>query len=233
MNNLLSNEIIKKIKKELAETNHFISEDKLTIFKYSDKVTRLKFKKGAEIIKEGDEHDSILFLAKGFLKIFRDVDDKKIFMRMMIPGEFVGLTLLSGNQRYPFSIDALEDSILYYIHKDAITEDVYKNSEITQWVIGDLSKIVSTLYGKIIFLRCKQMNGRIADAILYFADDIFKNHQFTLPITKKQLGHYSNVSPENVSRILKTFVSENIIEIKGKNINIINYERLQQISKIG
>jgi CRP-like cAMP-binding protein len=77
------------------------------------------------------------------------------------------------------------------------------------------------------------MNGRVADTILYFADEIFKSDTFHLPINSKQFAHYVNISPENVSRIMKAFSNEKILTFKNRNISIQDKERLIQISKIG
>ena len=72
-----------------------------------------------------------------------------------------------------------------------------------KWLTNYLIQQLTIAYKRCENMNCKNMYGRVADTILYFSDIIFKSESFYLPITKKQLGHYANVSAENVTRILK------------------------------
>jgi CRP/FNR family transcriptional regulator, polysaccharide utilization system transcription regulator len=225
--------LINLIRKDLEESNRIIDDDQLFIFRNPEGIKRVKFKKGTIIVNEGDDFNYIFFLAKGLLKVFRDVDDKRVFVRILAPGEYLGLNLFSKIKKYPYSLVALGDSVVYLISKEIFSENVYSNPQIMKWVIDNLSGTISGLYRKIINLSSKHMNGRIAEAILYFADDIFMNDEFELPVSRKQLGHFTNISPENVTRILMSFTEEKILELDGKKLRILNKETLEMISKTG
>ena len=233
MDNNTSSEIIIQVKKDLEETGLKFEENNLLVFSLTSKVSRVEYKKGSVIVNEGEEFDRFFFIAKGYLKVFRDVNDKRIFVRIIKPGEYVGLTLFSHKKKFPFSLITLENTVVYYIDKEILKEDIYNNPGLMKWVISDLSYVINELYRKIVYLTSKHMNGRVAEAIVYFADDVFKNREFQLPVTKKQLGHYANVSPENVTRILKVLEKEKILQIDRKNIKILDHEKLKQISKLG
>lgn len=225
--------LINQIRKDLEDSNHIIDEDQLFIFKNNDKIKRFKFRKKAVLVNEGDEFNYIFFVGKGFLKVFKEVDGKKIFVRLLAPGNFMGLTLFSKMRKYPYSLVTLEDAAVYLIPREMFSEEVYSNPQIMKWVISNLSTTISGLYRKIINLTSKHMNGRIAESLLYFSDDIFMCDEFQLPLTRKQLGHFTNVSPENVTRILTSFADEKIIELDNKKLKIVNKEALKKISKTG
>lgn len=225
--------MINLIHQDLKDSGRTIDENQLLIFKTVENVSRVKFKKNAVIAKEGDEFNNIFFLAKGFVKVFMDVGQQRIFMTMLAPGDYMGMSLFAKTEKYPYSLIALNDSVVYIINKESFSEEVYRNPLIMKWVITSLGHQINGLYNKIAYLRCKRMNGRIAETLLYLSDDIFKSDVFDLPVTRKQLGHYANVSPENVTRILKAFFNEKIINLQGKNVKILNKETLNQISRMG
>jgi CRP/FNR family transcriptional regulator len=79
----------------------------------------------------------------------------------------------------------------------------------------------------------KQSPGRVAEALLFFADEIFGKNSFVLPLTRHELGDLTGNSRENVSRILADFNSEQLITINGKEIVITNRDMLEKISKSG
>ena len=226
-------EIVNQVMADLNLSKPHIDKQNLDIFSLTTKVSRVVYKKGTIIVNEGENFDRFFFLAKGFLKVFRDVNDKRIFVRMIKPGEFIGLTLFSNIISYPFSLIALEETVVYFIDKEILREDIFNNPSIMKWVISDLSHIIAELYKKIVYLSSKHMNGRLAEALLYFADDIFRENVFLMPITKKQLGHFTNISPENVTRILKSLEKENVLKIDKKKIIILDHNKLEQISKLG
>ncbi len=68
----------------------------------------------------------------------------------------------------------------------------------------------------------------------YFSSKrIFKTLNFELNITRKELAELSGMSTESVIRMLKKFKDDKIIAMDEKIINIIDYDKLFQISRFG
>ncbi|TFG36407.1 MAG: helix-turn-helix domain-containing protein, partial [Candidatus Aminicenantes bacterium] len=64
-------------------------------------------------------------------------------------------------------------------------------------------------------------------------DRIFKTSEFCLPLSRKELAELSGMSPATVIRMLKEFNDEGLIRMDGKTIEIIDHERIKQISETG
>jgi len=77
------------------------------------------------------------------------------------------------------------------------------------------------------------MHGRISEALLYLADDIYETDSFTLSITKKELADMAGISTESSSRILKELHEQGSIRIDKKQIEVVDKKYLQQLSEIG
>jgi CRP/FNR family transcriptional regulator len=82
-------------------------------------------------------------------------------------------------------------------------------------------------------LTHKQSYGRLADILLCLADRIFYSQDFLLPLSRKELAELSGISAETVVRMLKKFNDEGLITTEGKNLRILDYQKLKMISEMG
>jgi CRP/FNR family transcriptional regulator len=84
-----------------------------------------------------------------------------------------------------------------------------------------------------ISLAHKQKEGRIADIILYLADEVYHDSSFYLSLTRKEIAEFAGCSTENVIMTLSKWQNEGIIAIDGKLFEIKDMEKLKYLSKIG
>lgn len=73
----------------------------------------------------------------------------------------------------------------------------------------------------------------MADILLCLSNRIFKQEEFHLPLSRQDLAELSGMSSETVIRMLKKFCDDKIIQMEGKNIRVLDYERLMRISEFG
>ena len=78
-------------------------------------------------------------------------------------------------------------------------------------------------------LQDRQMMGRIAYIIRFFALEIYKADYFNLPLSRKEIGELVEMRTENVIRVLSEFRKDKIISIEGKNIRVIDMKLLERI----
>ena len=82
-------------------------------------------------------------------------------------------------------------------------------------------------------IKRKHLKGRVAHVLLYFANHIYENNEFELPISRREIAEYIGMTTENVIRTLSEFRKDKIIKIFGKDIQIADKKRLENISKFG
>jgi CRP-like cAMP-binding protein len=56
---------------------------------------------------------------------------------------------------------------------------------------------------------------------------------FTIPLSQAELANLVDTSRESVSRVLSEFDKDGIIDVKGKQIEIVNKKSLKLISQNG
>jgi CRP-like cAMP-binding protein len=77
------------------------------------------------------------------------------------------------------------------------------------------------------------MPGRLAEALLFFADDLYKSQAFQLILSRQELGEMSNMAKESVVRILKELEALGVVECDGSIFRILDIEKLRKISEKG
>jgi len=192
------------------------------------------FKKGDIITKEGNNIKEFLYLKSGLVKVYKTKEDNKNqIIRIAGPSDFVSLLSMFSTDTYKYSIAAIEDTTVCIVDVDSIKKLARSNGEFALELMRRMSYTYDEIIEATYRIRLKHLRGRIAYILLYFAQNIYKQNRFELPISRREIGELINMTTENVIRILSEFRKEKIIGIDGKIIDILNIESLERIKKVG
>jgi CRP-like cAMP-binding protein len=101
--------------------------------------------------------------------------------------------------------------------------------ELSSWYCENYNLMLS----KCLNLGLRQLNGKLANTLLYLNSDEFKGIDVFSYISRNDLAELSGMSMESVVRLLSEFNNEKIIEIKGKKIEIKDLNRLKELNRKG
>lgn len=193
-----------------------------------------QYKKGDLIISEGKLIDEFLYLKSGLVKLYKQGEDgKDQIINIAKPFDFVSLLSVFSDTHYNFSISAIEDSTVCVMDLESIRELIKKNGLFGLRIMERMSQNSDKIIKTSIALSSKNLRGRIAYILLYFADEIYLSNEFELPISRKEIAQLISMTTENVIRILSEFRKDEVIMINGKTIIIKNRTLLERISQSG
>ena len=192
------------------------------------------YKKGEIITKEGDLIDGFLYLKEGLVKLSRKANEsKEQIISFSKSVEFVSLLSVFSSSTYRYSVTAIEDSTVCVLELQVVNDFASRNALFTK----DLMTRVSEATDKIIIdnleIKRKNLKGRVAHVLLYFSDYVYEKDDFELPVSRREIAEYIGMTVENVIRTLSEFRKDKIIKIFGKDILIVDKDRLQKISEFG
>lgn len=194
----------------------------------------VRYKKGEIICKQGGLASHIMYVENGLAKVFLDNGVNSLVLKIIPPGNLLGLSSVSEESNtFQYSAMAYLDSEIKQIDINLFRQLLSENSAFSREIIEILGSNSAQINGRFFCLTHKQSFGRLADILLCLSDRIFKNYEFELPLSRRDLAELSGLSAETVIRILKKFHDENLIFLDGKNFRIIDYARLQKISETG
>ncbi len=196
--------------------------------------TQVLFRKGDTLTKQGTYPSYILFLIEGVVRQYLEGDDNKTFnLSIQLPGEFVGLSTVFSSETVPYSTSCLTDCQAVLVTKENLDRILKNNADFTYKLAERHTKQQSELYIALQNQLFKQMNGRLAAALLYLNN--LKTRQpalFTL-LSRKDLADFAGLSTESTVKLLKTFEKDGLIELQDKDIHIRNVDLLEGIYRRG
>jgi len=199
-----------------------------------DSKTRVVFRKGENLTKQGAFASSVLFVMDGLAKQYVEGDATRNFnLRLVKGGEFVGLSVAFNNHTYNYSVVALRETTACLIEKEAITSLIKGNGEFAYNIINRYCEQDSKLYTSIHDLMYKQMNGRLAGALLYLWKEQAENDEVFPYLSRKDIADFAGLSTESTVKLLKSFEKEDLIKLDDKNILLLDIPNLEQINLRG
>ncbi len=209
-----------------------LSADEAALVKASK--TQVLFRKNDLLTKQGAFASYVLFMIRGLATQYLEGDGTKNHnLRIIRPGEFVGLSTVFTKNTFSYSSVALTDCQVYLIEKDAIANVVKQNGQFGYSIIKRYCEQNTNLFDSMRTLLYKQMNGRMADALLYLdglkeeTPDIFQL------LSRKDLADFAGISMESGVKLLKTFEKEGLIALHEKDIELLKHGALAEISRRG
>jgi len=192
------------------------------------------FENGEIICREGEEIHSFLYLQKGLVKLLTtEKNEKEHIISIAKPADFIGLLSIFSNQKQLYTITAIERSVVCFVDLKVIKQLIKNNGAFALDFMEKISRVSDDVIYTRMNINTKQLRGRIAYILLFFANHIYNKNAFELPVSRKEIAQLIDMSTENVIRILSEFRKDNILSIEGKHITIHAPERLQRIYDLG
>ena len=194
----------------------------------------VSYKKGEIICKHGTFASHVMYICSGLVKIYVENEAGTLILKILPKGNLIGLSsIYDGNSVFQYSASTYQDSVIQMIDMSTFKQLMKQNIEFSNGIINVLCENSIQTYGRFFCFTQKQSYGRMADILLCLACSIFKSNSFELNLTRKELAELTGMSTERVIRIIKKFKEDGLITLEGKQFQITNIEKLQNISNHG
>ena len=192
------------------------------------------YPQGASIIKEGTQIRDFSYLKSGLVKLYRtDPSGKEQIITIAKPMDYVSLLSVFSDKQYNYSVTALEESVTCNLSMKDIRNLINENGKLALNLLSKMSRVADKIILDSLHIRTKQLRGRVAFLLIYFAEEVYFSQEFDLPLTRKEMAEYVGMTTENVIRSLSEFRKDGILKIYGKTIQIVHMDSLKSISDFG
>ena len=220
---------------KLSPISKFLTEEQKAELLSS--VVVKKYKKNEIMYQEGDVPQYLHCLISGKVKIYKEgVGGRNQIVHIFKPVDFFGFRAYMANENYITSAAAFEPTILCIIPVTLFEKWLSENIQLANYVIRLCSIEIGILNRHIVSLTQKHLRGRIAESLLFLKETygMEKDRQtISVKFSRADLADLSNMTTSNAIRTLSAFSSENILEVNGRTIKILDEDQLKKISKIG
>lgn len=196
--------------------------------------TQVFFRKGDNLTKQGAFASYVLFIINGLAKQYLEGDGTKNYnLRIIRPGEFVGLSSVFHENIFNYSSVAITDCQVFLIEKEAMAKVIKQNGSFGFSITKRYCEQNANLLNTVRNLMYKQMNGRLADTLLYIDSLKSESEDIFQLLSRKDIADFAGISTESAVKLLKTFEKDGLIELHEKDIKLLSREAMTEISKRG
>ncbi|MFZ4399715.1 MAG: Crp/Fnr family transcriptional regulator [Bacteroidales bacterium] len=212
--------------------NQSISEDEIHFFFQS--TIQQNYLRGETIFKQGMKTNHLIYLLKGIVKFnYIDENGKNLILTISSAPTLLGLANILNEDVNIFSIIAIEECKGCMIDLNKLKLLAMNDRFFMINVLKMSTGLFRNSILNFISLAHKQVNGRVADILIYLSKNIYLSNSFNLSLSRQEFAEFAGCSKENIIHTLRKFDADGIIQVSGKKIEIIDMERLQKIGKSG
>jgi CRP/FNR family transcriptional regulator, anaerobic regulatory protein len=193
-------------------------------------ITPVQYLKGTNI--HNGEYDCIgvLLIKSGELRIYISSNEgKEITLSRLRNNDVCVLSAscILDNITFDVNIDAEQDSDILLInagfYQQLCKQNIYADSFTDKKVIDHFSEVMWAME-QILFMS---FDKRLA---IFLTDEMARNQSDVIELTHEQIAKYIGSAREVVTRMLKYFSREGIVELSRGGVRIINKKRLKELT---
>ncbi len=185
------------------------------------------FGKGENVFFDGDEGIGFYLVATGKVKIYKmSPAGKEHILHIFGPGEPFGEVPVFHGQPFPASAECLVASKVIFFPRQRFVDLVHKNPSIALNMLAILSMRLRRFTSQIEDLSLKEVPARLAGYLLFLQEEQGGGEVIELEISKGQLASLLGTIPETLSRIFAKMSDEELINVDGRKITILDRESL-------
>lgn len=192
------------------------------------------YHEGEVILKQGTQAAHFISVIEGFAKMYIEGhNSRNLILEFVKPWKLVGGPGIHINGRHRYSVVAVEETLVCFIDANNFMKMFSRNRDFTEHYITLCSTNYSRALERMVGLSHKQMHGRIADALIYLTEEIYETSCIGAVISRQDIADYTSMSKDSAIRILKELERDSIINLVGRSIEVIDSEKLHDISLKG
>jgi len=194
-----------------------------------DKSSKKTYSKGTNL-HSGSDCSGVFFVCSGSLRAYiLSEDGKDVTLYRLHKGEMCMLSASCVLQSITFdvAVDAEEDSECIVLSGAAFKQMSEKYPEIRIFALETAVSRFSDVMWVMQQILFMSMDKRLA---IFLHDESVRISSDTISLTQEQIAKYIGSAREVVSRMLKYFAGEGIVEVSRKGVRILDKSRLRELA---
>ena len=195
--------------------------------------TRRRIKRGTALFRNGEAFSSLYAIRTGFFKTTIATEDGRDQVTgFQMAGEIIGLDGIV-NDRHSCDAIALEDAEVCVMPYSTLEELSREVTALQHHVHKVMSREIVREHGVMLLLGSMRAEERLASFLLNLVQRLhtrgFSQSELILRMTREEIGSYLGLKLETVSRTFSKFAEEAIIEVKQRDVRILDTDKLHAL----
>jgi CRP/FNR family transcriptional regulator, anaerobic regulatory protein len=203
----------------------------------SERLPRRRVRAGQQLIKDREAAKAIYIVRTGAFKA-ETLDQNGVSQIVGFPmrGDLLGADGLSDGQ-YCANVYALEDSDVIVLTLSRLAELAAHYPGFEHIIYRCMARTLVREQSQVWALGSQCASARLAQFFKqlseHYAQAGFSPVEFVLRMNRTELANYLGLTVETISRTLTTMQSAGVIEVKQRQLKIVDFDRLRIFGKSG
>ena len=196
-----------------------------------EKKVVLKSAKSGDILYDSDDSCSgLILVASGQLRAFyMSEGGREITLYRLLEGDICILkaNCIINSLQFDINISAEKDTVFYVLPPESYKQLMESSLEISRYTNEIMAGRMSDIVWLMDQIMWQSFDKRLAGFLL---EESALDDSDTLHITHETVANHMGTAREVVTRMLKYFRSEGLIELSRGSIKIVNFDALRRLS---
>ncbi|MBL7904617.1 MAG: Crp/Fnr family transcriptional regulator [Bacteroidales bacterium] len=194
----------------------------------------MHYRAGEIVFKQGSPCYDFVCITSGLVKLYIEGEnDRRLIIGFVKPVDYIFVPGAYVDKRHHYTAVACEETSACLVETEVLQNLVNTNPEFANSFIKKISSQAISLITQIASVTQKQIPGRMADTLIYLATKVYNSNPFITSLSRQDLADLSGMTKESAIRVLKTFKDDELIVIRGDEIELLNIPMLETISRNG
>ncbi len=192
-------------------------------------------KRGKVLYHEGNRINGFYCIQRGIIKIFKTgIDGKEQIIRFAKKGDIIGFRSVLSNELACTSAEVIEESATCYISGSTLIDLVKSNGNFSMELMQLTCRELGEANAYITDIAQKTVRERLAEVLVLLHNEfgIDENKILQITLTREELANIVGTATESVIRLLSEFKQDELIELNGRKIKILNLPALMKVGNV-
>ncbi len=210
----------------LSKVSYFSQLPQEDILAIQKNALKRKFNAEQIVVMEGEKNGGLYVVESGWLKVSKmSMSGREQVLNFLGPGDVFNAIAVFTDHPNQASVIALEDSVVWWIDQNTITELIQTYPDLAKQVIADLASRILHLVSLVEDLSLRTIESRLARILVQTMEDSQITRQKWA--TQNEMAARLGTVPDVLNRALRKFVDEGIIDVKRHQIRILDIDALK------
>ena len=192
--------------------------------------------RGAHLFRQGDKFRDLYVVRSGSIKLYLTTQDgSEQIINFYYPGEVLSLDSIETGLHNSSAI-ALDTVSVCTLPYEQIRALCHHQPDYYDQLFMVMAREIGSEHNMLLLLGQKPAEERLATFLLDTAkrsnNQKTPQNNFSLSMTRHEIARYLCLADETISRLLGKFAEDKVLKVRGREVEIQNFEKLQILAKI-
>lgn len=190
-----------------------------------------RFRPGETIFYEGEKPTGVYVVCTGKVKIYKaSRTGQQLLLRFEHPGDLLGHISMFAGWPYADNAESVTESVVSMVDEETVRRFLDHHPQAAIAILHEMAKDVRRGEARARDIAFKPARSRLAGTLVRHIPNPPPKNPVVSALKRKDIAEMSGLTIETTVRLLKDFETKGYIRRDGKDIAVIDLEKLRSLA---